>query len=258
MNNLPTKKMKFKLFNFNGHNIRIIDNDGNPWFIATDVCEILGLKNTSISVKGLNENERSKFNLGRYKNNFLNIINESGLYKLVLKSRKHEAIKFQDWITSEVLPSIRKTGSYNVNKVSTDLEKKRMTQQVIMFLSEDIEELKIKNNILLEKNEVQTKEIKEKDTTINLLSSTKKHYITSEIAKELGFRSAIAFNKKLYADGIQYKRNGTWMLSAKYTGCEYEYMKQTIMNYSDGSSFTVYSLMWTQKGREFLLKEYKK
>ncbi len=84
--------------------------DGEPWFVASDVCECLGLANPTVSVNRLDYDERAKFNLGRQ--GWVNIVNEYGLYNLVLGSRKPEAKNFKRWVTHEVLPAIRKHGGY--------------------------------------------------------------------------------------------------------------------------------------------------
>jgi len=111
---------------FNNENfgqIRTIVIDGNPWFVAKDVCDILGTTNPTMAMDGLEDFERAKFNLGRQGE--ANIISESGFYTLVLRSRKPIAKPFRIWVTSEVLPSIRKTGGYvatQSNKVETMLE----------------------------------------------------------------------------------------------------------------------------------------
>jgi prophage antirepressor-like protein len=104
-------------FNFNGHPIRVIVRDGEPWFVATDVCAALGYANTSKAVGDhLDDDERASAMVQRTHNDSLgvptNIISESGLYALVLRSRKPEARKFAKWVTGEVLPSIRKNGGY--------------------------------------------------------------------------------------------------------------------------------------------------
>lgn len=90
--------------------IRVIEKDGEPWFVAVDVCDILGLSNPTIAVSRLDNDERAKFNLGRQGD--ATIVNEPGLYTLILGSRKLEAKAFKRWITHEVIPSIRKYGAY--------------------------------------------------------------------------------------------------------------------------------------------------
>lgn len=103
--------------------VRTIVVKDEPWFVASDVCESLGLSNPTVSVNRLDEDERSKFNLGRQGE--VNMVNEYGLYNLILGSRKEEAKKFKRWITHDVIPSIRKTGGYNV-KHDDALQSKRV------------------------------------------------------------------------------------------------------------------------------------
>lgn len=100
------------VFNFGDNQVRLVVRDGEPWFVANDVCTALGYANTSKAIGDhLDEDEKSNQSLGLAGKPFV-IINESGLYALVLRSRKPEARKFAKWVTSEVLPSIRQTGSY--------------------------------------------------------------------------------------------------------------------------------------------------
>lgn len=98
-------------FYFNNAALRTLtDEAGEPWFVAKDVCDILEISNPSDALKRLDDDERSRFNLGRQGET--NIVNEAGLYVLVLGSRKPEAHEFKRWVTHEVLPQIRKTGGY--------------------------------------------------------------------------------------------------------------------------------------------------
>lgn len=98
-------------FYFNNAALRTLtDEAGEPWFVAKDVCDILEISNPSDALKRLDDDERSRFNLGRQGET--NIVNEAGLYVLVLGSRKPEAHEFKRWVTHEVLPQIRRTGGY--------------------------------------------------------------------------------------------------------------------------------------------------
>lgn len=90
--------------------VRTLNLNGEPWFVAVDVCSVLDLSNPTIAVSRLDEDERAKFNLGRQGD--ATIVNEPGLYTLVLGSRKPEAKAFKRWITHEVIPAIRKHGVY--------------------------------------------------------------------------------------------------------------------------------------------------
>lgn len=102
------------VFNFGAHAVRIIVRDGEPWFVATDVAAALGYLTAKDAARNLSEHQKGGHILptpgGDQR---VTIINESGLYRLVLRSRKPEAEKFSDWVTGEVLPSIRKTGRYD-------------------------------------------------------------------------------------------------------------------------------------------------
>ena len=116
-----------QVFNFEAQEVRTILKDGEPWFIAKDVCEILGLLNVSGSLKKLREKEKSILDnsdihpmyigmttdIGVINNKGISIISESGLYRLIFRSDKEIAQNFQDWVIEAVLPQIRKTGSFN-------------------------------------------------------------------------------------------------------------------------------------------------
>jgi prophage antirepressor-like protein len=116
MNNL-------QIFNYQGkQEIRTIEKSGEVWFITKDACDVLELNNVGQALTRLDEDEKNTIilNDGNRGNPNLSIINEPGLYSLILTSRKPEAKTFKRWITHEVIPSIRKTGSYSVNPSSVD------------------------------------------------------------------------------------------------------------------------------------------
>lgn len=102
--------MNLKVFNYESSDVRVINMNGEPWFVAKDVCDVLELSNPTMALARLDEDERAKFNLGRQGE--VNLVNEYGLYNLILGSRKPEAKRFKRWVTHEVLPSIRKHGMY--------------------------------------------------------------------------------------------------------------------------------------------------
>lgn len=106
-------------YNFNGASLRTLtDGAGEPWFVAKDVCDILGMSNPSMAVIALDKDEVAQIDPKDYlgsenrSNQAVNIVSEPGLYKLIMRSRKPEAKEFQRWVTHEVLPQIRKTGGY--------------------------------------------------------------------------------------------------------------------------------------------------
>lgn len=101
------------IFNFQSHEVRSLLIDGDPWFVATDVAQALGYSSPKDAAEHLDDDEKgSAITRTPGGDQRMTIINESGLYALVLRSRKPEARKFAKWVTSEVLPSIRKTGEY--------------------------------------------------------------------------------------------------------------------------------------------------
>lgn len=102
-------------FNYNSNQVRVIIKDEEPWWVLKDVCDILGLSNPSVVAERLDEDERAKFDLGRQGET--TIINEPGLYSVILRSNKPEAKLFKRWVTHEVLPQIRKTGAYAINQL---------------------------------------------------------------------------------------------------------------------------------------------
>lgn len=112
---------QIQIFNFNSSAVRVIEKDGQPWWVAKDVCEVLDLSNPTVALQRLDNDEVAKFNLGGLHGE-ANIVNEFGLYSLILGSRKPDAKQFKRWITHEVIPSIRKTGSYAVSSLSTELQ----------------------------------------------------------------------------------------------------------------------------------------
>lgn len=106
-------------YNFNGASLRTLtDEAGEPWFVAKDVCDILGMSNPSMAVTALDKDEVAQIDPKDYlgsenrSNQAVNIVSEPGLYKLIMRSRKPEAHEFQRWVTHEVLPQIRRTGGY--------------------------------------------------------------------------------------------------------------------------------------------------
>lgn len=99
-------------YQFNHTDVRVLlDSNNDPWFVARDVCKILGLTNTTIALQNLDNDEVTKFNLGG-QHGETNTVSEAGLYKLIMRSRKDNAKPFQRWVTHEVLPTIRKHGAY--------------------------------------------------------------------------------------------------------------------------------------------------
>ncbi len=152
MNNLTN-------FNFRDNQIRVVELEGKPWFVAVDVCDVLGLENPRSAVhRQLNRDEyrhvpRSNVaqNYVSFPNRGANCISESGLYKLVLRSDKPEAKVFQDWVTREVLPAIRKDGAYVMGEEkvrSGDLSEDEFILRAFSILQKKVERLTAENAVM--------------------------------------------------------------------------------------------------------------
>lgn len=105
------------VFGFNNSEVRVVEINGEFWFVGKDICNILEISNNRDALSRLDDDEKGVANVDTFGGNQnLTVINESGLYSLVLTSRKPEAKRFKKWITSEVLPTLRKTGTYTINQ----------------------------------------------------------------------------------------------------------------------------------------------
>lgn len=215
--------------------VRVVEHNGEPWFIAKDVCECLGLDTSNLS-KVLDEDELSTCPV-QYTDQVrnLSITSEAGLYSLILRSRKPEAKAFKRWVVHEVLPAIRKHGIYATeNVVNQILDNPEFGIQLLTALKEE-REARVKA-----------------EKRVAILSHVRKTYTTTEIAKELGFRSAVAFNRVLCEQHIQYKQNGTYVLYAEYAELGYVHIKQEVLE----NDKVVYHRRWTQLGREWLIGRF--
>lgn len=145
-----------------------LGDDGHAWFVATDICKTLGVKNTPQALTRLNDAEKSTIisndsgQNGKKVVHKLTIVSESGLYMLIMSSRKKEAVDFQRWVTNEVLPSIRKNGGYIFGQEQLAPKDKVLTEGLIHALSEKVQKLKKRRHELLEENK-ELKSEKRKD-----------------------------------------------------------------------------------------------
>lgn len=222
--------MELQIFQNAGFQIRggLIDNE--PFFVAKDVCDMIGLTNPSVAIQSVDEDERAKLDLGRQGEAWA--INESGLYRLIMRSDKPNAKPFQKWVTKEVLPSIRKHGIYATETtIESMISNPDFAIQLLTTLKEE-----------------KTARIEAERRNAILMHATKT-YTTTEIAKEIGFKSAIALNNKLAEKKVQFKQNGTWVLYSKYSDLGYTDIKQSVLD----SGRIVYDRRWTQDGRAFIL-----
>lgn len=120
--------------------VRTVMVDGEPWFVAKDVCDALEIQNVTQALERLDNDERSMFNIGRQGET--NVINEPGLYTLILGSRKPEARAFKRWITHEVLPALRRTGEYSIGhgRITAALEELHCAMDIMQDMLADMKE----------------------------------------------------------------------------------------------------------------------
>lgn len=222
--------MEILNYSFRDAGVRVVELEGDIWFVAKDVCDALGIKNTTQALQKIDVDERAMFNIGRQ--GVTNIVNEYGLYNLILTSRKPEAKEFKRWVTHEVLPSIRKHGMY-----ATDSTLDNMLNNPD-FMIDVLQRLKIESDAR-----------KKAEGTVAILTHVNKTYTTTEIAKECGLRSAIQLNRILCDRKIQFRQNGTWILYSKFSDKGYVDIKQEVLD----SGRVVYHRKFTQIGREFIL-----
>jgi len=230
-------------FNFEGNAVRTINGNEAIWFAMTDVAKALNLSNPTVSIKALDDDEVTKFNLGGLSGS-TNFISEPGLYKLIGASRKPEAKRFNRWVTHEVLPSIRKEGAYvtpqtayewmaNPDNMIQFLEKYKSAQQEVKRLHDENEAMQPKA-----------------DYTDHILANPGLE-TTSVIAKNYGY-SPVSFNRLLHGLGIQYKQGNVWLLYAEYQDKGYTHVEPFPYTDSHGVKQIRNTMKWTQGGQKFL------
>ena len=263
--------------------IRIqMDASNEPLFCASDVCAALGYSNGRDAIaKHVDEEDVAKCDIstpivsqgvdtGKTKTMLLTFVTESGLYSLVFGSKIATAKKFKKWVTSEVLPSIRKTGSYNMPNFANPAEAARAWADQY----ERNQALEVKNAAQAKQIEQKDTEIKAKDTEIVQLSTAitemqpKVSYVdtilqckdtvqTTIIAQDYGM-SAKAFNILLRNLKIQRKVGTAWVIYGNYLAKGYVQSETFTYRHRDGSQGAGVYTKWTQKGRLFLYQVLKK
>ena len=137
---------EIQLFAYKGQQVRTVEKDGEVWFVAKDVCDILELTNPTMALENLDEDERAKFNLGRSPvhggGGEVNVISEPGVYALVLRSRKPEAKAFSRWVRHKVIPSIMRHGMYMTDATA---EKILADPDVFIKVLEELKAERLKN-----------------------------------------------------------------------------------------------------------------
>ena len=233
---------------FENKEVEVFEFEGKVLFNPRHVGECLELTDSAVRMAMSKMNEKQVINLNnsnvkdidvrKLANRGENFLTESGVYKLIFKSRKQEAEKFQDWVTDEVLPQVRKTGGY----ISTN---ENMSDEDILARA-----LQIANARIEERNK-QIKELKPKAEYTEMVLQSNNTFTIRQIADDYGM-SAQEFNKLLNKFEIQYKQSGQWLLYKPYKDKGYACSETTIISKGVGRVRTSMHTKWTQKGRKFI------
>lgn len=225
--------------------IRTMTVDGEPMFVGKDVADILGYQNGSRDVNAhVDEEDRLKYQIGtagQMREQIL--INESGLYSLILGSKLPTAKKFKHWVTAEVLPAIRKHGVYAMDDLLNDPDALITALTAYKEEKEKVAQLQEENL----QNKQMISELRPKATYYDLILQSASLVPITSIAKDYGM-SAKHLNSLLAENGIQFKQGKTWFLYQKYAEQGYTSSKTHAID----AEHSVMHTYWTQKGRLFL------
>ena len=246
-----TNETQLQIFNnADFGSIRTLDINGEPWLVGKDVAEALGYSNSRKAlIDHVDEEDKGVTKcdtLGGIQE--LTVINESGVYSLVFSSKLPTAKKFKRWVTSEVLPAIRKHGVFVMDDIINNTD--ALIEALQAFKAE-----KIRRQALEVENAIQRQQIAEMEPKVSYYDKvlqSKDPVKTSIIAKDYGY-SAKNFNQLLKDLKVQYKQGDIWLLYQKYAGNGYTQTKTHA--YEDqvhGCTGTSWWTYWTQKGRLFL------
>ena len=230
--------------------VRTLERNNEIYFVASDICKCLDIKNTTQAVQRLDEDEKSMFNIG-LSGGETNLVNEYGLYNLILVSRKKEAKAFKRWITHEVLPSIRKHGAYMTDEV---LKEALTSPDFLIKLATELKEEKEKRKALEIENTIKTQqigELKPKADYVDKILKSKSLMTITQIAKDYGM-SGTKLNSILHNLRVQYKQSNQWLLCSKYHDKGYTHSETYCFTGANGITSTKLTTKWTNKGRLFL------
>jgi prophage antirepressor-like protein len=231
--------------------IRAVELNGEPWFVGKDVAEALGYKDTVNALKSHvdpDDKQRGWQITTPSGKQDMTIINESGLYSLVLSSKLPNAKKFKRWITTEVIPSIRKHGAY---MTPDTMQRFIADPDFAIGLLTALKDEQAKSRALEAENEKQSQLLADYEPKVQYLETilqSEGTMTTAQIAADYGM-SAIQLNQILHDSGIQRKVNGQWILYRKYMGKGYTKSETINITRSDGRPDTKMHTRWTQKGR---------
>ena len=234
--------------------VRTTTLGGQPYFVGKDVAGILGYSNTRKAlIDHVDEEDKgvTKWDTLGGKQDLV-IINESGLYSLILSSKMQNAKKFKRWVTNEVLPAIRKHGLYATDDLIANPDLAIAAFSALKKEREKNKELMAAVAI----GQQQIAEMKPKATYYDVVLKCRDAVNISVIAKDYGW-SAMRMNEYLHEKGIQFKQGDIWLLYQKYAPNGYTKTNTHIYEDSKGIQHTKVHTKWTQKGRLFIYEQLK-
>lgn len=245
---------EIKPFSFEGNQIRTLQKDSIIWFAMPDVAQSLSLSNPSVSVRALDLDEVTKFNLGGLSGD-TNFISEPGLYKLIGASRKPAAHRFNRWVTHEVLPSIRKEGAYVTPQTAFDW----MSQpdNMIKFL-ERYRDAQQENQRLHDENTL----MQPKALFADAVSASHTTILVGELAKLLKQNGIDIGQNRLFAwmraNGYLIHRKGTdWNMPTQRSMQQGLFkVKETSIAHSNGSVTVSKTVKVTGKGQQYFINKF--
>lgn len=237
--------MQPQLFNFQGQQVRTVTIDDEPYFVGKDIATILGYSNTRDALAkhvDIEDKNTVAIHDGITRGNpNQTVINESGLYSLILSSKLPQAKEFKHWVTSEVLPTIRKHGAYmtpaKIKEVLTDPD-------TIIQLATQLKQER-EGRLIAEQK---VNELTPKATYYDKVLADKSLVTITQIAKDYGM-SGRAMNRKLHELKVIYKQGQTWLLYAKYQKTGWTHSETVMVPKKDGTEKAVLNTKWTQQGR---------
>lgn len=231
-------------YRFGEHPIRVVPKDGDPWFVAADVCAALGIQNASQALQPLDDDEKgicSTYTLGGDQK--VTAVSEGGLYSLVLRCRGATtpgttAHRFRKWVTAEILPSIRRTGSYGGGDPMEALNDPTTLRQLLLGYSEKVEALEAENAAMAPKV-----------AALDRIATADGSLCITDAAKHLQMRPGDLF-RWMQAEGWIYKRAGSPTFIGYQTKVQQGLLehKVNMVSRSDGSEKTVEQVRVTPKG----------
>lgn len=242
------------IWNYENHEIRTIEKDGEPWFVLADVCKVLELSNPSKVADRLEPDEKANFELG-LRGGATNCINESGLYAVVLRSDKPKAKLFRRWVTNEVLPTIRKHGAYMTDQT---LEQALASPDFLIQLATQLKQEKEKREQL----EAQAEQDKPKVLFAESVSASKTSILVGELAKILKQNGVDTGQTRLFAwmreNGYLIKRRGNDYNMPTQRAMELKLfeVKETSVTHSDGHISVNKTPKVTGKGQVYFVNKF--